>query len=524
MNSVSIKTAVNNIQSESTISSGTRVQPFFHDLGLTAVTEFAALVAAFLLVSLFGRLLGAIALGEYLLLRRVASWLQGVVQLGLGTALTRHVAHAADSQDGKRETYFLIAMGISLSAAAVLAIVLFCLRPTFARLFFGKEDLQGLILPLILMLFGSAMHASVYAYYRGRLFMRLANGVQFCDMAAAPIIAIALFSRSHSVAVIINCIGILMFISSSMFAIPIFIWRARGIALHLKLRAAEMLHYALPRFAGDVALGGLMALPPILASHYMAMSRTVYLLLGASMLTAFSASVGPLGIILLSKASMMLTQGRVNELRDRLDLLVAAVLELSVFGCLQLMVFTDVVVRVWVGRSFLEGTLVVRILLAAVPFYVLYATLRSVVDAVSITAYNSGNVLVVLAGVLIAILLVVKLAPASFVLEGIALAWVCSLAGLGWLTGRTLRQLLGFSIHYRRMLAPFSVAAALAGASLMVHWINGFRTGVLAVVLLEFAAGTIFLGSLRRLGPWFPYVWNAIFRKPVVSEMSLTES
>jgi O-antigen/teichoic acid export membrane protein len=504
--------------------SGTKVRPFFHDLGLTAVTEFTVLVAAILLVSIFGRILGAAALGEYLLLRRVVSWLQGVVQLGLGTALTRYVAHAVHKQDGTPKVYFLITLGISLLATMTLGITFWCLKPIIARLLFGSVAMRHLIMPLTLMLFGLAMHAAVYGYYRGYLSMHLANGVEFCNLAVAPLLSITLLSRTQSVAAIVNLIGIVMCLFSTMFALPIFLLKVKNTVVDLRLRAAEMLNYALPRFVGDVSLGGLMALPPIIASHYVAMNRLAYLLLGASMLTVFGTSVTPIGIILLSKASMMLALGRAEDLRTRLDYLVAAVLELSVFGCLQLVVFADVVIRVWVGPSFIQGTLVVRLLLLAVPFYVFYVALRSVVDAVSVIAYNTRNLLMVLGGLLIFVPPLVVLVPTPFVLDSIALAWVGSLAALGWLTARTLRKLLGLSINFRRMLAPISVAVILAGANLVVHWIDGFQTSILLVLLLEGVSFAIFLACLRKLGPWVPYVWKALFQNSSVTDLSLADS
>jgi O-antigen/teichoic acid export membrane protein len=509
---------------DSGATSASKVRPFFRDLALTAATEFTALVAALVMVSLFGRFLGVIALGEYLMLRRLVSWLQGAVQLGLGTALTRYVAHTSDSKDGKRETYFLITMGISLLVATMLGTILVFLKPAFARLFFGKEEMKVLILPLSFMLLGCAMHSAVYGYYRGRLFMRLANAAQFCNLALIPLISILLFSHTGSVAVIVGSIGTSMCLCSGFFAIPIILMRVRRARVNLRQRSSEMLRYALPRLIGDIAFGGLMALPPIVASHYVAMNRLVYLLLGASILTALTAGVAPLGIILLSKVSIMLRQGKVDDLRERLDFLIAALLELSVFCSLQLLVFTDVVIHAWVGRSLLENTLVIRLLLIAVPFLVLYVGLRSVVDAASLTAYNSRNLLIVLSSMLVAIFLIIRLVPESFVLESIAFVWACALAVLGWLTSRTLRQLLGLSVNYRQMFGPFLIACVLAGASLFIHWMNRFATGVLAVVVIEVCAAALFLACLRRLGPWLPYVWNAVFQRPGVSELSLTQS
>jgi O-antigen/teichoic acid export membrane protein len=501
-----------------------RVHPFFQDLGLTAITAFSVLMASLLLVSLFGRLLGPLALGEYLLLRRVVSWLQPAVQLGLGTALPRYVAYETEGTDTNRGTYFFIALGFGIAAACVLGVIFRSHHLFFARLFFGNERMSNLLLPLTLMIMGFAMHSSVYGYYRGRLFMRLANGLEFSNLAAVPLVTVAFFFRTGSVSFIVTVIGLSMCVCSILFGLPIFWKCAKHRPVQVRRRTSEMLNYGLPRLAGEFALGGMMALAPIVASHYVQIGRVAYLLLGASMLTVFATSVAPLGVILLSKASTMISQGRIHVLRTRLDYLVAAILEMSIFGALQLIVFAGAIVKIWVGGAFAESTLVIRLLLLGVPFYVFYVALRSVIDATSITAFNSRNILAALTVFVVLLTFTVGTAPRQFLLEGIAVAWMCGLAVLGWLTARTLRTVLGLTINYAQIVGPAFIAVVLAGASFSVHWLNGFHTGVAGILLVELVTGTTFLACLAKLGGWLPYAWKTIFQKRAVSEISLVET
>lgn len=56
-----------------TTRAGRRVHPFLWDFGLTSMAQILVLASGVLIVSFFGRLLGAVALRQHLLLRRVVA-------------------------------------------------------------------------------------------------------------------------------------------------------------------------------------------------------------------------------------------------------------------------------------------------------------------------------------------------------------------------------------------------------------------------------------------------------------------
>src|SRR2546422_7219845 len=92
------------------------------------------------------------------------------------------------------------------------------------------------------------------------------------------------------------------------------------------------------------------------------MPEVAFLLLGWNFLLVMGYAAGPLGVVLLSKFSMMLGQNRLAEVRDSLEHLVRAVLDISVFASLQLVVFADVLVRLWVGPSFRPAIPIIRLM------------------------------------------------------------------------------------------------------------------------------------------------------------------
>jgi len=70
-----------------------------------------------------------------------------------------------------------------------------------------------------------------------------------------------------------------------------------------------------------------------------------------SHVAALSVSTEPLGLVFLSKISMMLASGRKEDVRMYATVLAQAAIDISVFLSIQVLVFADILVRVWIGTS-----------------------------------------------------------------------------------------------------------------------------------------------------------------------------
>jgi O-antigen/teichoic acid export membrane protein len=491
------------------------VHPLLRDLAITAASSVITFVAGIIVISLFGRLLGALLLGEYLLVKRVMAWLQSISQMGLGVALPRYVAHAVNGPESERHAYFVGGIGATTAGAVLLALFLNLSRPLFARFMFGSSELTYLLIPLSILILGMGFHAAVYGYYRGCLKMNIAGALQVINSAVVPVVAVSALFKTHSVPLIVDATGLSMILFSCLFAIPIISKKERASALCMWVHTKALLRYGIARVPGEFAGGALFAMGPIIASHYVPLSQVAYLLLGTAILNAVAASAGPLGLILLTKVSMMLAQQRDADVRVHLQYLLAAALEVSLFACLQVVVFADVLVRVWVGPDFLERITVIRIEAVAIPFYLFYVTLRSAIDAASVKAYNPRNFGI--ASMIFAILatLATKL-PNRFLLNGIAVALVAGLAVAAWLTARTVQRLYGLKIKWRDSGISLAIAIVLGAAGLLFHLSNGFRTDIGEAVIFEILVGAIFLIAVLKTGSqWLPFMWRLTYSRSV---------
>jgi O-antigen/teichoic acid export membrane protein len=483
---------------------------FLHDLVMTLGAEAGAVLSGLILTSIVSRWLGARALSEYLLLRRVLSWMVSGTLLGLATGLPRYVAYAAGHREQEDAGYFLAA-SICMTAAAIATGVLMVLyRSACAQWLFGNRQETGLVMALALLLLGYAIHRAVTGYYRGLLEMVRANVLELCNAALLPVVVVLALFHSQPIGMMMFVTGGLMAVIALLFAMPVMrrVCRRDELA-KLRRRCTELLKYSVPRVPGEFGLATLMTLGPMLAAHYMNIAQVSPLLLGLNMLMVIGYAAGPLGVILLSKVSMMLGKNQRGEVQVRMRLLVAAVMEVAAFTCMQLVVFADVVVRAWVGPGFENQMGVIRLVLLAIPFYLFYVALRSTIDAATVKPLNTGNVLISLAAYLLLISVCIVVFPNLSLLDGIAGSLLGSQILLAVLTARTFRKFYGLGIPWRRLAPSFAAAAMLGAAAFGLRQAIGAPISLPAAILAEVVFTAVYVTVLAKRGSgWIVYTWN----------------
>lgn len=481
---------------------------FVHDVALTMGTEAVAMAASLLLTAIVSRWMGATPLSEYLLLRRVLSWTIAAALLGLSTSLPRYVAHSAGNSRRDGAAYFVAALVCMVPAAIAAGVILVLNRGIFAGWLFGSANEAELVIGLALLILGYSGHKAVYGYYRGLLDMTRANLLDLVNMAFLPLLVVLALAHSQTVAVMMSAVGVLMTVSSAVFAIPV-LKRLRGGPLELGKRCRQLLEYGVPRVPGEFGAAAVTAVGPLVAVHFVSISKLSPLLLGLNILLVVGYAASPLGVVLLSKVSMMLGHNKLELVQSRLRLLVVAVTELSVFSCIQLAIFADVVVRAWVGPRFGDQMGVIRTVLLAIPFYLFFMTLRSTIDAATVKALNTANVLISLAVYVGLIAICIWIFSTRSLLMSIAVSLLISQVLLAALTARTFRRFYHIGIPWRQITPSLSAALALGGVALAFR---AWQSGPLPMVEaagVECVLAAVYVAVLARLGSgWLAYTWR----------------
>jgi len=210
---------------------------------------------------------------------------------------------------------------------------------------------------------------------------------------------------------------------------------------------------------------------------------------------------------------------RTAQLQVRVTHFVRALIELSAFICLQMIVFSDVIVRAWVGPSFLGGIRIIQITILAVPFYFIYAGLRSVIDAAAVRAYNTRNI--VISGIVFLLfiaLIKINVSP-NHLLEWLAASGAVGLAVLAFCTLRTIRHLIHIDLEWFRILPSLCLAAIFGALSFFLREWSHYELGLLSLLLYElFVAGLYFLVMWTLRSSWVHFLLNSMFLSATVKQ------
>ncbi len=397
----------------------------------TMLTELMVTASGILILKLAASILGPVGFGEYALSRRAVGLLYLPLVMGLGIAAPRYIAIArAGAMSGFSESSFATATLTAGLLPPLAIVILLNLAPQWgATLIFGTVEMARLVPAATIALAGIALHAMVYAVYRGRSEMNFANTLQLINLGFMPLIAFALGERTA--AAVLTVMGSGWLIVSGVGLLHI-LWRERtewrGLASmreHLKV----LLRFGLPRVPGEFALVGLFAVPSLIAVRAHGVVEAGQFSAALSVLTMASGVFAPVGLVILPRASAQAAMGDFHGLRRLvLKILVGGIL-LATAGVVLGEILLPTLVRWYFGNAFVSAVPVFRAcLIGAIP-YAVYILMRSILDAIDVKAVNSRNLIISFSAAVVLSLLNKSIIWMSFSI-------VASLGLLGLLTLR----------------------------------------------------------------------------------------
>ena len=473
-----------------------KLKNLFKDISLTYVTEFIVLISFFYIYRLIGIYFGPKGVGEYSLIKKTISFLQPILLLGFGVGLPRYIAVSKNQKETNGYIKSSILMVTILSIIFIIVINLF--SAGFSKLFLGSKSYDYLVLPISFLLIGGNIHNLIYSFFRGKFYVKTFNILQIINSALAPIIILLLF-KNINIGKFIIFVGIANLMTSIVFYL--FFNKDYFVGfkdLELKKSLIDLIKYSLPRLIGDFTLGAIISLGPILASHIADIEQVGYLSISQSLLNSVGVAIAPLGLILLPKVSNLITSGRESELNENLNILIISVIQLSMFISMQMIIFSDAIIKYWLGNNFIKAIPLMKIIFSSITFYSFYISMRSILDASKIKPLNTINLLISLAFFLIfsVIFMLFKLNSKIIIL---ATSLSISLGILGILTYFSVRKI--YKGNYLKDFNSFIVAIlinfVLCG---LISLIKRFIiSNILYIIITEILAAIIYLVILWLL-------------------------
>jgi O-antigen/teichoic acid export membrane protein len=438
--------------------------------------------------------MGIVALGEFLLVKRLCGWFMSGTQLGLGTALPREIAHTKADLGEEAKQYLISAMAMVGFAVLTVTVVCTATPRWSAKAMLGSRNV-ALLYALLFLILATVVHTMLMSYYVGLQKMRMANLLQIVNNAALPMLAVAATARSHSTSLVVAA-------ASAVQLAVACIWSVRVIAAVSELSVRKviahskiLLSYGLRRVPADVAGGGLFTVGPVIVAHYVSPEKIAFLLLGTICLMSASMAFAPLSVVMLTKVSSLLGMGRTSDVQTYVGHLRSAVMHVSFLVVTQALIFANPVIKWWVGGSYQTALPVMCVMILGVPAYMYFVALRTVIDAASPIAYNTRNVVAAAAFLLAGTAITARVVPADSLVMAAAMITTASVWLLAILTNNTLRKLqMG---RLETSLRPFVIAAVPALVALAVQFGTGFNVGKIAF-MFTLAVNGILLAILVR--------------------------
>lgn len=361
------------------------------DIILTYATEFFSLAASLITYKLAAVLLGNDGFANYALSRRIATLIQSGILMGLSVGITRYISCGTYGKcKDSTGSYFISGIVIVSLALIIFSVVFQIFKSEFAFLLFGSTKYIFLISPINIIIAGFIFHTLSYSYFRGKLFMKMANLMSFINMGLITVFAF-LFNRSLTGG--LYFIGLGWLLVSAFFLCSILVQLGR-VDVHLIKDSKKLLIYSFPRALGDFALGLLYSLPIIFTAHIADTVKAGYLAFGVSLVNMMGVFVSPISLMLLPKAGELISQGNLTLLKHIATKTVKTTLFTAILIVVFFELFASQLIWVYLGKSFVEIALVCRIVILGSLGTVIFYSIKGILDASYVKPINTRNIIV----------------------------------------------------------------------------------------------------------------------------------
>jgi O-antigen/teichoic acid export membrane protein len=211
-------------------------------------------------------------------------------------------------------------------------------------------------------------------------------------MAMVPIVAFFIVDTLPKV-LFITGIGWLLFSFISFLIIILNKENSTNLKFNFK-HLKTLLTYSLPRVPGDIAFGGLFALPIIIVSHFNYPELAGKMAFSITLLNIVGAAFSPLSLMLLPGISQKLKDKNYKAVMIETKRAIFATVILSGIGLTIYQLFAEEILHLYLGEDVAFWVTDTKIIMSGAVFYALFITLRSVIDAYYVKAVNSINLII----------------------------------------------------------------------------------------------------------------------------------
>jgi len=357
----------------------------------------------------------------------------------------------------------------------------------------------------------------LYSRYRGLGRMDLANLWQFGVMACGLLVLAVIFAKTGNSVLIVSLFGALY-----MLAFPFLIYYSLKASQMIQSKGQiiesgkELFRYGLPRAPEGLAFGGLLSIGPFLAPHFASLKDAGFLVVGQSLFRVVESAVVAFGLVALPRIARLFREKKEDFIKERLVDLITFLFQVGLIITLHLCLWSDVIVKVWLGDEYSPAIPLMRILVLALIPYLAYVMLRSVIVAVEVKAINTANLFISL---MIGTSFAVFLASVGMGTTGLAIGTMLGFWTLGILTTSYLKRRYHIKIKRNLFWWTIIINILFGFLAFMVHeWLMNLEVG-----FKQLGLAVLFEGFLLIIYFLLLWIWKVEWIQQIKNRISLTK-
>jgi O-antigen/teichoic acid export membrane protein len=346
---------------------------------VTIVAEFLvviSMIATFRVALMFW---GELGFGEWVLSRRILSFLGPLISCGLEFALIQSLAGRLDSdRSAPVGNVFAGSLAIVLCTSLVLGTVLVLFPDSTASILYGNRAHSNLSLPLAILMLAYGVYVPGYAYFRGTLMFITAAYVHIIMFAVIPLISVIAFPASPRHALL--AMG-LMSLALSMCVALLVGWREYNGTLAGWREVRELARTGLPRMLSALGLIGLGALPGVIVANLEGVAVAGQVVFGITLVGVVATALTPVSVYLFPTLAHAHAKGELTVHASVLRRVTRWLWLLCITLLLAAWVLAPVVVELFFGQRVDTAVMALRLAALAAGPFAYFVLMRNWIEA-----------------------------------------------------------------------------------------------------------------------------------------------
>jgi len=362
----------------------------------------------------------------YAYARRVISFISPVLLAGLTIALPRGIG-LFHQYNGKIKRMLFVTFSITLLISILWYALNVFFNDWFTALIWCSVNpfSQKLNQAIGLYIIGLNLFGCMHSYFRGKLQVVYAGLLELLALTLIPLFAFIFLS---DLVKIYNLISLVLIVINFLVFISVFgKFKNINIKYYLK-EVKELLSYGILRVPGDVVFALLIFLPAFISSRNFGVEYAGIIGFGSAIITLTNLPASSISFVSLSRFAFMLSESK-SKLRREVMLLVLGSIIYGGLVSIFLYYSLEYLIELFLDKSVLKYVELMKGMVLAIPPFLVFTILRSLIDAAYKRPFNSYNIIISTFCLLIFSYFSVKKVNIFIIVQGIVFSYTL-LAGL----------------------------------------------------------------------------------------------